>query len=411
MQKDKLSMNTNGVERRFDLDWLRVFAFGLLIFYHTGRIFAGWMITNSQPSHLLTLGTFALSQWRLPLLSIVSGAGVFYALKKYSPQYFLRDRVIRLFIPLVFGCLFIVPPQLYFHRLSVGEVVGSYLSFQAGVFSLKIYPAGNLHWAHLWYIAYILIYTFAMLPFFLFLKSGKAQKFLHGVSKIAKQKELLLLLTLIPLIAVDVFTVLYINPKGSKFLLLLVYFIYGYTLFTNTGFISVAQKWVKWMLPLGCVTTSLILTVGDPGRLGDVYIQGGLLQMVLGKVLKNVNTLLWVLSLAGLAKTYFNRNNATLKYATEAVYPFYILHQTVIVIIAYFVVQWDTSIAAKFWFISVSTIFCTLGIFHFIVRRFKLSRFLFGLKTKKGKSQFVSQPHSNTEMISLINTGQKIEAI
>lgn len=163
-------------ERRHDLDWLRVLAFGLLIFYHSGMFFVSWEweIKNNVISTAFEPFMLFFSQWRMSLLFLVSGAAVHFALDKLPAKAFLWNRTKRLFFPLVFGMLFIIPPQIYFHRLSK-EASPGYLDFQLSVFRLQPYPEGNFSWHHLWYLAYIFTYSVLFLPLFLWLRSEKGR--------------------------------------------------------------------------------------------------------------------------------------------------------------------------------------------------------------------------------------------
>jgi len=114
-------------ERRVDLDWVRIGAFGLLILYHVGLLYVSWgyhvksahRITALEPLMLV------LNPWRLALLFLVSGVATRFMLRKYELLPLLRSRSARLLIPLVFGMFLIVPPQAYLQ-----------------VFETRGYPAG-----------------------------------------------------------------------------------------------------------------------------------------------------------------------------------------------------------------------------------------------------------------------------
>jgi len=117
--------------RRHDIDWLRVIVFGLLIFYHVGMFFVswGWHIKNNITYEWLQWPMRFLNQWRLPILFVISGMGTYYALSKRSIRKFSWERIKRLGIPLIFGMFVIVPPQVYYERLDLGQFVGSYWDF------------------------------------------------------------------------------------------------------------------------------------------------------------------------------------------------------------------------------------------------------------------------------------------
>src|SRR5688572_16851021 len=90
----------------------------------------------------------------IPLLFFISGAGTYLALGKRTPRQFAGERFKRLFIPLVFGMLVIVPPQIYFERINL---FNGYFDFYKTVFQFKPYPEGSLSWHHLWFILYLFL--------------------------------------------------------------------------------------------------------------------------------------------------------------------------------------------------------------------------------------------------------------
>jgi glucan biosynthesis protein C len=131
--------------RRHDVDWLRVVAVLLLIPFHSAVIFnryAEWYVTNEAPSLALEAFAYFLSQWRMPLLFFVSGVGTVFALGFRAPQKYIRERAGRLLLPLAFGVLVIVPPQVYLWRRSDPGYELSYWGFYPTFFN-GLRPEGN----------------------------------------------------------------------------------------------------------------------------------------------------------------------------------------------------------------------------------------------------------------------------
>ena len=133
-------------ERRYDLDWLRVIVFALLIFYHVGMFFVPWgyHVKNNVIYDWIRWPMLFLNQWRLPILFVISGMGTAFALAFRTGGQFIGERGRRLGIPLLFGMLVIIPPQVYVERVSDGEFLGSYFDFLLGPAFQGIYPSGNL---------------------------------------------------------------------------------------------------------------------------------------------------------------------------------------------------------------------------------------------------------------------------
>jgi len=130
-----------------------------------------WHLKNRDTSNLMMECNYFLSHWRMPLLFFISGVGTVIVLKRVSVQKFLWQRTKRLLLPLVFGMLVIVPPQIYFERIFKGAQYTSFLDFYPSIFTTTVYPNGNLSWHHLWFFAYLFVFSVIALPLALYLKS------------------------------------------------------------------------------------------------------------------------------------------------------------------------------------------------------------------------------------------------
>src|SRR4051794_11428015 len=160
----------SGAERRIDLDWVRIAAFGLLIFYHVGMLYVSWGFHMKSAHRITALEPvmLVLNPCRLSLLFLVSGVATRFMLRKYAVLPLLRSRTARLLIPLVFGMLVIVPPQAY-------EQIVEALGYPAGFadFYTRHYLAFGSQfcpnpcivmptWNHLWFVVYLWVYTMAL---------------------------------------------------------------------------------------------------------------------------------------------------------------------------------------------------------------------------------------------------------
>ena len=155
-------------ERRVDLDWIRIIAFGMLILYHVGMLFVPWDY-HVKSAHIepgLAPAMLLLNPWRLSLLFLVSGAATRFMGQKAPPSALFRNRTARLLPPLVFGMLVIVPPQSYLQVVQKFGYAGSFADFFAThylAFAPQFCDRGNCilmpTWNHLWFVAYLLVYT------------------------------------------------------------------------------------------------------------------------------------------------------------------------------------------------------------------------------------------------------------
>ena len=152
------------MERHLGLDWLRIGAFGLLIFYHIGMVFVPWgfHVKTAQPQDWVALPMLALNSWRLLLLFVVSGyASRALLIKGSGTPDFAANRTLRLIVPLLFGVLIVVPVQPWielttqhgYHRDFGYFVIHDYFRF--GSLGGVLLPT----WQHLWFVAYLWFYT------------------------------------------------------------------------------------------------------------------------------------------------------------------------------------------------------------------------------------------------------------
>ncbi|MGT2500396.1 acyltransferase family protein [Bradyrhizobium guangxiense] len=94
------------MDRRIDLDWVRILAFGLLIFYHVGMLYVSWGF-HIKSAHRLTWlepVMLFLNPWRLSLLFLVSGVATRFMLDKSNLAALARARSARLLLPLSSAC-------------------------------------------------------------------------------------------------------------------------------------------------------------------------------------------------------------------------------------------------------------------------------------------------------------------
>jgi hypothetical protein len=369
--------------RRYDIDALRVILFGLLIFYHVGMFFVPWdfHIKNSVIYEWLTVPMIFVNQWRLPLLFVISGMGTYFNISKRSRCGFARERFVRLFIPLLTGMLFIVPPQVYFERLDTGQFIGNYFEFWPSKAFIGSYPEGNISWHHLWFLPYLLLFSHILIPAFLYLLKNPQTWIIRKTKSLANYR-FGLFVPAIPLI----FWYIFLKPLyPSTHALVGDWFnIINYCTLFFIGFLLMTLKDCLWenvtknrrlYLTAGIVTFVLLIILGVavghfPGK-----------EEIVNSIVA-LNAWAWILAIIGYAATYLNKPGKMLKYANEAVYPFYILHQTVMIALGYYLKNVEMSLFAKFSIMAIGTFGISWLIYEFGIRRFAWIRPLFGMKRK-----------------------------
>jgi glucans biosynthesis protein C len=375
--------------RRYDIDWLRIIAIILLLFFHTGMIFISWswyFIQDTDKSYIIDEATKFLSYWRMPLLFFISGAGTLFALGIRNHFQYIKERGKKLVLPLIFGILLVIPPQIYFELKHQGWEFSNYLDFNLLYFGGGLYHHGDFSWNHLWFIAYLFIYSIVALPVFLFFRSDKGKIFIDKFASVIS-KGIRINLLLIPIILTQVFLrnkfsgFHNIVDDGANLLFFFLFFIYGYLVCSNTTLWETLERIRRFSLIAGIVSLSVIYIE----RMFYTYSFSYELYWILNSFI----VWFFVLAVMGYGRRYLNFKNKFLSYANEGIYPFYILHQTVLIILAFYVLQWDTSIAFKYVTLSLSTIAICIIIYDLLIRRNNVLRILFGMKPVKETPKFI----------------------
>jgi len=361
------------------LDWLRLLCIAGVLFFHCAMPFAAgetWHIRNAEGSELMLEFIFFLHLFRMPLLFFISGAVSYFMMQRRSSWSFIGLRVRRLLLPLLFGMLVVVPPQVYMERLTQG-FQGSFWSFYPSVFEGVPYPQGSLSWHHLWFIAYLFLYDVLFAPGFAWLAGPGGQALRSRLAGLARGHRVYLLA--LPGVLWYAGTARSwpqtndLRHDGG-------FFVY-WLLFVLVGFLCVAQ-------PLLVASLERLrrhsLTVGFLTILFLNYLRWN--DLDLGStppLLSPLAAWAWVFAAVGYGRRYLQRPHRLLAYLNSAAYPFYILHQTVIVVLAYYVVKVpNESILGKYLFLVLSTLFVTMGIFHLLLRPLDPLRLLFGMKPR-----------------------------
>jgi len=370
-------------ERRYEIDWLRVILIFSVFFFHIGMFFNGWgwHVKNNIRVEGLNLPMAFLHSWRMPMLYFISGVGTYFALGKKGTWKYLVERHRRLFIPLVFGILILVAPQVYLERINQ---YNSYFDFYPHFFE-GTYPTGNFSWHHLWFIVYLLVFSIIALPIFLFMRSKYGVKIFLFLEKILSIKGgfgflfipiLISQLALLPYFP-DETHALY--NDWAFFTYNFIYFIYGFILLSNKKLVSSIFKQRHINLILGIIF-SLSMFIGT-----SIFSTESARE-----IFWKLNSLLmsWFLPLSflGYAQKYLNFDNKLRKHANEAIYPIYLLHQPVILIIGYQLMNWEMNIGLKAIILIVLSL---IGIFsiYMVIRKLNLLRFIFGMHLIKAIEQ------------------------
>ena len=393
MKTSITSQSTGGLQERtrlYYLDWLRVLAFTAVFFYHCGRFFndSDWHIKNSSTSTFANTLMSFFELWGMPLIFLISGASIYLALRPHGAMRFLRERVLRLLIPLIFGILVLSPPQKYLERVTHEQFQGSFLEYLPIYFGdVKLWN-GEFDWlgVHLWYLAYLFLFTLVLLPLFAAIKTSKGQRITDLLAQLSSRHGIIFL-WVIPGIVVILLTDPYgiLGPAPSEAvsrLFFAIFVIYGFLIFSDPRIKKaiVQQRWIA-------LITAVVLMVAFPMINNLLENDPSIMHATLGISLAGV--LLWtcLLTVLGFGMHYLTANHRLLAYTNEAVLPVYILHQPVILFIGFFIIQLPLSILTKYLIIAILALAITLGIYEFGIRRVNPIRMIFGLKPRSSPIQ------------------------
>ena len=361
-------------KRFHELDWLRIMLVIAVFLHHVFMPFNGddFVVMNAQSSKVLDDIMVYFEQFRLPMLFLIAGAGAVILLSFKSPIAFIKQRFMRLLVPLIFAILIIVPPQNYIGQIDQFE---SY--WQA-------YPTliANLSTNHLWFIEYLVVFALLSLPLYSFIQSPTGQRVINTIATLSNKPAGLFLFALV-LISLRVLSKVYF-PDDSKSLTNLstpvyygFFYVMGMLLMSSTIVWHNIKRFRRFNLSLLMACTVMFYGYYYSPDLSpwlSLEVRWALWWTVACMVAWSAT-----LTLIGYAQQYLNHPSDWLAKCNEMIYPFYIFHQTVIVIAAFYVIEWQAGITAKIvGLLAISlpiTVLLCLAIYPF-----NAARILLGVK-------------------------------
>jgi peptidoglycan/LPS O-acetylase OafA/YrhL len=343
--------------RRYDIDWLRVIAIGLLLIYHIAIIFQPWamfiaFIRSDELSEALWKPMTMLNVWRIPILFYVSGMGLYFAMRKRNWLQLLAERTKRILVPFVFGMIAITPLHMF--------VFQKYYKL-----ALDYYP----HFGHLWFLGNIFCYVVLLLPVFLFLKKRQDTSLQKWLSKLFG--------TPLGLLSINLFfaiEVLVIQPKPFAvyaetwhgFFLGLLAFLFGFVcMFVGKAFWQNVRTWRFLYAGIAAVLFTIRFVVYATEAPGYLTV---------------IESNCWIFAVFGFCNKYLNKPSKTLSYLSKAAYPVYIIHMIVLYLAAYVILPYQLPAMLAFVIITVLTFAGCFVIYELLIRRISLVHPFFGLR-------------------------------
>lgn len=371
-------------QRLYFIDFLRIIAFLLLIFFHSAMPFVdyNWEVKNEEKSAILWSIVLWFHQWRLPLLFFISGVGISYSLRNRSVFQFLTERLKRLFIPLVFAMLFTIPIQVYVEYLQKGRIDMNYFEFYPSVWEFIPYPDGSLTWSHMWFVVYLIAFILILIPLFLLMKIRALEAIKIKFANYLSSPFLIYAAVLLIYNNYDLYFFRY-PEQGNLiddwfvFNSSLTYLLLGYLLSGDVAFWDNCERYRKVYFSVALIV-GLYLFINY--FLSNNVPKTNGLQAQVYFALNSIQIWSIILTAIGFAKKYLNKQSNWLKYLNQAVFPFFIIHQTIIVALGFWVVKLNLSIFPKYLILTLFSSLFIFGIYEYLIKRNKITQYLFGMK-------------------------------
>lgn len=376
--------------RQYFLDWLRVIAFAYLVFYHSALMFVDWTfhIESGHNYEVLKPILLLTSTWRLDLLFLVSGVAISFMMTKFTVGDFLKHRMVKLFIPCTFAIVVVVAPQAYFEALYKGFIEpGIWEFWTTQYFSLTWLEGMNAPFPtynHMWYVVYLFMYTIVLAPLFVAINTNKGVSILKSLENWTTKGARILWAPYILYLSVFFYTG-HNNVTHGLVDDWFGHFIFLYILIMGVLFVRMPKCWQAFE-DIRFISLMVALT-----SYGVILIKfyTDIIPSVSWDLMEMIIKWSWISTLIGFSRHYLNRTNEFLRYANSIVYPFFILHQTVIIVIGYYVIDWGMVGALELITIIVGTFIVCITLTELVIKRSNILRILFGLKTKNKEPELI----------------------
>ncbi|MDB5870705.1 MAG: inner rane protein [Ramlibacter sp.] len=382
------------MNRRHDIDALRALAFALVILYHVAMYYVAgwdWHLKSPYAADWLQWPMRALNLWRMDLVFLISGVAIGFLRRGQTAGSLLGQRSLRLLVPLALGMAVVVPFQPYAQAVANGSIEPGFGDFLPRYFSGGPWPRGafdgwdfGVTWNHLWYLPYLWAYTTLLVLLLPVLDSAAGQRVRRAFTGLRGVR--LLIVPAIPLMLYSLTLWSRFPPKhdlihdGWLHAVYFTLFLYGFWIGVDAGFWAEASRLARRSLALAAGLLALYFAVrymGMPGVLvrltADLY--------------------LWstVLCILGWAHLKLNRPWRWLPWANESVYPWYVLHQTVIIVLIWWLAPLELGPVVEPALLVAGTVLGCWGITS-VVRRSSWLRPLLGLKPMRPRYPLPASP-------------------
>jgi peptidoglycan/LPS O-acetylase OafA/YrhL len=322
---------------------------------------------------------------------------------------------------LLTGLVLLVAPMFYLNRLGEPGFHEPYWRFwlrflnpaaiATGIPARGTWRAGGDEFdpAHLWFLFSLLVFSIVLVPAFAYLRCPHGARLVDRLAGLTERHPAAaLLVAAIPIMAVEAALGPDKNTGGWERLTYLFFFLYGYLLASDRRFEQTLRRLEWWALGSAVLASAFLAVALQIGDQAGADVVSGIPPSV--SAVQGLAGCLWTTAILGLAGTVAARFTTArpagtsgspasaprwrrvAHYGNEAVLPFYVLHEPVIVAVAWVVVRWPAPLLVKYFSVVAASFILTVALYEGLVRRFQLSRFLFGMKPARRTRPMAHQP-------------------
>jgi hypothetical protein len=381
-----------------------------LVVFHSAMVFGtSWFVNDARPSIGFTVFLLWGSLWGMPLLFLVSGMGVRYAMRSRTAWGFAAERLGRLGIPFLTGLVLLVPPMFYLEQLAQPRFHQPYGRFWLAFLNVPAIARGLLphgNWtsggvgfdpAHLWFLYVLLVFSLTLLPLFWYLRGQHGTRLAGQAAALATRHPLAMLAVAAgPVIVTEAVFGPDASTGGWERLAYVFPFAYGFLIASDARFESALAR-VRWPA-LAVAAAATVGLLGWAAAAGPRVVSGAEPGW---SALQGLAGWAWLAAIIGFTAAFTARRRQTgtatppsapgreprwqraAGYANQAVLPFYLLHEPVIVAFAWIIVRWHAPVLVKYPVLVAASFTATLVIYELAIRRYRITRLLFGMKTRE----------------------------
>ncbi|UCF06071.1 MAG: acyltransferase [bacterium] len=385
-------------DRLYELDWIRVLVTIDLIPFHVA-----WMITSIEGFSFVERGTVAwyilncyvrfVSPLHMFLLFLVAGTSTFMALRYRVAKQYVGERIQRLLIPLLMFMIFLFPVLGYFWPPAIFlGAINYWTQFWPGCLKTTFYShvTGGPNWAHMWFVAYLFIYSLILLPVLIRIRAGKSP-LIEYVTRFLTNRRGAIFLIGIPL----TLTFALLSPiwpffrnnlysDWGYFTYNLMAFFLGFMIARDQRFATAFDRHTAVSFALGILFSAVKIFMEY--RLPSFSTPAYTMRYTLYSLVAGFNTAFWIVAALSIARRALRFTNRFLGYLSRISYPFYIFHLVIIPVAGHYIASLRWGIIAEF------ALICTVSLTGSIVccelvKRTPVTRFLLGIKEKRPASR------------------------